>query len=216
MPGSGTAPAGLGLPWSSNGGTISHPATASTDFKTRNLRTRGATGTTAGTQSGGRVANSVANAVDGFIFEAGFGFSAASTNGAAFVGLASTTSALGNVNPTTLLNLLGVGRDPTQTTLRLIRNDGSGVATATDLGASYPATSTTATFYAAIYKGANPAGWSYVIYRMDSQSVAPLAESFTTDIPTSSILAPHYWVCNRTDATDNQIEILFARLYRLR
>jgi hypothetical protein len=56
-----------------------------------------------------------------------------------FMGLYSAAD-IGNVNPSTLLNMVGIGFDSGQTTLRLLRNDGSGTATAVDLGAGFPTT----------------------------------------------------------------------------
>lgn len=55
------------------------------------------------------------------------------------MGLYSAAADIGNVNPSTLLNMVGIGFDSGQTTLRLLRNDGSGAATAAGHAISHAA-----------------------------------------------------------------------------
>mgnify|MGYP000365593319 CR=1 FL=1 len=60
------------------------------------------------------------------------------TGGAAlFFGLDSTMADLGNVDPSTLLNCVGIGKDASDTNLHVIHNDGTGVATKIDLGDNF-------------------------------------------------------------------------------
>jgi hypothetical protein len=58
--------------------------------------------------------------------------------GRAFVGLSASTSAPTDVDPSTLLNIVGMGWDDDDTNIQFLRNDGSGAAVKTDLGASFP------------------------------------------------------------------------------
>lgn len=56
-----------------------------------------------------------------------------------FVGLISNAAAIGNVQPSSLTNIIGVGADAGETTLSWMFNDASGTATKIGLGANFPA-----------------------------------------------------------------------------
>lgn len=73
------------------------------------------------------------------VFRFGISDAAAVAQGRIFVGMSAAVAAHGNANPTALLNVLGVGADSTDTTLKLMYNDGSGVATEVELGSGFAA-----------------------------------------------------------------------------
>jgi hypothetical protein len=77
----------------------------------------------------------------GFTFVCRFGISdaVAVSTGRTFVGMTSATSSLANVNPSTLLNILGVGSDSGDTTLSVMFNGSYGTATKVSCGANFPA-----------------------------------------------------------------------------
>lgn len=112
-----------------------------------------------------------------------------------FVGLLNGTLVIGNVNPSTLLNMVGFGIDAGQTTVRFFNNDAAGTATAADMGASFPATTAGVVYEVRIFCPPNGGTISYSIERLDS---AALAEgSVAADIPASTtLLSPQMWVNN--------------------
>jgi len=64
-----------------------------------------------------------------------------------FFGLLASTSALTNVEPNTLTNMVGVGFGAADTTLKVYCNDGSGTATEVDLGTRFPAKTASVDWY---------------------------------------------------------------------
>lgn len=76
----------------------------------------------------------------GFHLVARFGPATGVTTGTRrlFVGMTSSVAAPTDVNPSTLLNMIGVGYDAADTNMQMMHNDGSGTATKIDLGASFP------------------------------------------------------------------------------
>jgi len=73
------------------------------------------------------------------IYKFGFSENATDTAIRAFIGLSSTTGLFSNVEPNTLLNVIGFCRLSTSNNLHLIYNDNSGIATTVDLGSNFPA-----------------------------------------------------------------------------
>lgn len=55
-----------------------------------------------------------------------------------FVGMSASVAAPTDVNPSTLVNMMGVGYDAADTNMQFMHNDASGTATKIDLGASFP------------------------------------------------------------------------------
>lgn len=135
----------------------------------------------------------------GFKFTTYVGSSTALAQQRAFWGLAATTGVIANVNPSSLLNIFGIGYDSAQTTLRVLHNDGAGTATAVDLGANFPVNNS------AIFKielSCQPAASSmeYVVTNLVNGAVA--SGSINTDLPvaTTGLLA-HLWINNGTTAS---------------
>lgn len=116
-----------------------------------------------------------------------------------FAGLAGTTAAIGNVNPSTLLNMVGVGFDSGQTTLRLFSNDGSGAATAVDLGAGFPTTGSQNLYELILSAEPNGADVKYRVERLNAGDVA--AGTIAADLPVATqFLTPHLWFNSGTTA----------------
>lgn len=127
-----------------------------------------------------------------------------------FIGLYSAASDIGNVNPSTLLNMVGIGFDSGQTTLRLLRNDGSGAATAVDFGAGFPTTGSQVLYELILSPEPNGSDIRYRIERLNS---GDLAEGvLTTDLPVATqFLTPHFWLNNGTTAA--AVELAVISLY---
>lgn len=124
-----------------------------------------------------------------------------------FVGLYGTAGVIGNVDPSTLLNTVGFGIDSGQTTVRFFNNDGAGVATATDLGASFPATTAAVVYEARFFCAPNGSAIGYSLERLDA---AALVEgSVTTDIPANTtLLSPQIWINNGPTAAAVAIAVV--------
>jgi hypothetical protein len=89
-----------------------------------------------------------------------------------------------------------------------MRNDGSGTATATDLGANFPANTSGADLYElAIWCAPNSGTINYRVERLNTTFVAEGALS--TDLPVNTaLLAPQVWVNNGTTAATVAIDVM--------
>lgn len=168
------------------------------------------TGSSAGSRStdGAQVWRGNASGLGGFRTIFRFGIGAAVATQRLFVGLYSVQTAIGNVDPSTLLNIVGLFVDSGQTTLRIGSNDGSGSATVTDLGANFPANSS-ATDYYELELACLPNGSEifYKVTRLNSGHIA--TGTLTSDLPTNtSFLSHHFWVNNNTTASATSIDVM--------
>lgn len=173
---------------------------------------------TAGSSCGTRSANRQfwrgnAAGLGGFTFVASFGISdaAAVTDARLFAGLLANGAVIGNVNPSTLLNVVGVGSDSGDTVLSIITNDNAGTATKTSLGAAFPAdTQSTDLYELALFCPPNAARIAYRVTRLNTGDVA--SGSLTADLPVNNqLMAPHFWRNNGTTALAVAIDV--ASLY---
>jgi hypothetical protein len=122
----------------------------------------------------------------GFFYVCKFIIDTPQTDMRFFIGLQASTSAMSNVDPSTLINIAGFGIDSGQTTVRFLHNDASGNATTTDLGANFPATTANAVYEARMYCAPNTSTIYYSLERFDS---AQFAEgSASSDIPSNTTL----------------------------
>ncbi len=135
----------------------------------------------------------------GFMYVARFVVDTVTAGMRWFVGLSATTAALGNVNPSTLLNTIGFGIDAGQTTVRFFTNDGAGVATAVDLGASFPATTANVVYEARLFCAPNGSVVDWSLERLD---VAALSEgTAAADLPgNTTLLSPQIQFNNGASA----------------
>lgn len=105
----------------------------------------------------------------------------------AFAGMTSSNAAPTDVNPSTLLNMIGMGYDSADTNIQFMNNDGSGTATKTDLGASFPKPSADRTSAYRIEMYAPPGATQVVHYLITNlTSGATASGSVTTDIPANT------------------------------
>jgi hypothetical protein len=131
-----------------------------------------------------------------------FGVSDAATvaDARVFVGMQASASAIGNVNPSSLLNVVGIGCDAGETTLSVMSNDGAGAATRSSLGANFPSQSLSTDWYELVlFAGPNASAISWQLSRLNSGHVAQ--GTLSSDLPGSSVfLAPQAWRNNGTTA----------------
>lgn len=112
----------------------------------------------------------------------GFAENCTNSNVRVFAGV-STTTLFTNVEPTTLLNCIGLAKLTTSNNLHLIHNDGSGTATAIDLGSSFPSNTIETDFYILRLK-TNGSNIDYTVTRVNTGDVA--TGTITTDLPSAS------------------------------
>lgn len=142
------------------------------------------------------------------VFVFGVSDAAAVADARPFAGLTSSAAAISNVNPPSLLNIVGVGCDNAQTTLRIMSNDSVGVASATDLGANFSASTLSTDMYELqLYAAPNGSATEYFVARLGAAFTA--SGSFTTDLPINTqFLAPQVWRNNGTTALAAAIDIV--------
>jgi hypothetical protein len=133
----------------------------------------------------------------GFTYSITFGIHVLGTTPRMFVGLTGI-SAIGNVEPSTVTNMIGVGFDTGETTFRLMHNDGSGTATKVDLGANFPVTQAANIYELRLH--CLPAG--NVFYSLHRKNTGDIAiGEITTDLPAGATnLGIQIWMNNGATA----------------
>lgn len=204
--------AGVGTASSTNSGTLSHPALATTSLITTMKRGTFTSASTAGASAGPRAAldevwRGSSGTLGGFFFYARWGSTTAVAQQRAAVGLADQTTAFANANPSALLDVVYIGYDSAQTTLRACGNDNSGTATCTDLGASFPVNST-AVYDVWIYAPPNGTRIDWYVERLDSAAAASGSITASADLPRNTImLGRQLWINNGTTASAAIMEV---------
>lgn len=137
----------------------------------------------------------------GLLFVGRWGCSdaAAVANARCFVGLTASAAVIGNVNPSTLTNIIGVGADSGDANLSLITNDGSGTAVKTSLGALFPQSLTTDAYELTLFAHSNAADFFWRVERLGTGDIA--SGYVGTEIPAATqLLAPQFWRNNGATA----------------
>jgi hypothetical protein len=146
----------------------------------------------------------------GFHYISRFGIanSAAITDGRAFVGMVAGTGALGAINPSSAVNIIGIGYDGGDTNWSIFSNDGTGTATKTDLGANFPCTTQSVDVYELVmYVPPNSTTVKWAVTRVNTGDFA--SGTFTSDIPASNTLMhPQYNVVAGASAQVITIDIM--------
>ena len=196
-------------------GTLTAVAPSSSNYFTAYSRSKWASAASAGSSCGfspnGLSAwRGNAAGLGGFYLLIRGGIETYQTDARMFLGLYASTSAIGNVDPSTLLDMVGIGCDGAQTTLRVFHNDGAGAATAVDLGASFP-TNSGQTMYEAVFSAET--NGSDIKYRVENLNSGVIAEgTLSTNLPTNTVfMGPHMWYNN--NATAAAVELAIGNLY---
>lgn len=114
----------------------------------------------------------------------------------AFVGLTALTTAPTDVQPSTLVNMVGMGWDAADANIQIMHNSGAGSATKVDLGSSFPVPSADRAnqYELALF---SPKGTTQTIAWMVTDMVSGISVSGTisTDMPTTTnLLSPRGWM----------------------
>ncbi len=134
--------------------------------------------------------------------------------GSSFIGVRGAATAIGNVDASSLTDILGVGTDPTQNTYRLLKNDASGTATASDLGSDFP-WNATACYDFRVFCPPNGAGIAWAIWRTDDLTITPKVGYESSDIPSNStMLAWHAHIGNRAASAAYAIDFMALEIFQ--
>lgn len=125
----------------------------------------------------------------GFLHTARVRFAALGATGGVWSGLLNTTAST-LTQPSGITNSLLLAADGGDTTLRIMSNDGSGVATEIDLGANFPVPSASAAYEYLFFSAPNGTRVEYMVRRLDSRQMAQ--GSLTTDIPATNTALTHW------------------------
>lgn len=140
-------------------------------------------------------------------FSVGIAHPAAVANARAFVGLGQPV-VIGNVEPSTVLNMIGFGFDAGETTWKVMCNDGSGAATKTDLGANFPSNTLATDWY--IFTIYAPSGQSSIIYyeALNTSTGNVARGSLSSNLPTVNFFMNYQlWINNGSTALAAQLDI---------
>ncbi|MEX2126980.1 MAG: DUF2793 domain-containing protein [Xanthobacteraceae bacterium] len=204
----------LGLGLTLNVGTATVAAVSSTSFWTNAKRILYASAAGAGSSAqihGNDLVVWRGNSGDrgGFFLLMRVAFEVHQAQARMFAGLRGALTAIGNVNPSTLTNVIGIGYDSAETQMALIHNDGANGATKAALGAAFVVGGHE------VYElmlACEPFG-SAIQYRVERLNGGDVATgTISTDIPAATqFLTPVLWGNNGTTAA--AVQIGFARMY---
>lgn len=169
-------------------GTVRNPATTSKFEVGSRIGYVSAAG--AGSIAGLRAAQSLASRYGGFKMIVRFGVSDAALVATAnmFVGLRSGTAAEGDVAPSTLTNMIGVGCDSGDTELQLYAADGTPRAR-TSLGVNFPVNTINTDvyeFHATCAEGGTAIDW--IVKRLNTGHIASGTISAAANLPVSTTI----------------------------
>jgi hypothetical protein len=130
----------------------------------------------------------------GFHFVVRFGISdAVLVPGARlFAGMTSSTLVLGNADPSTFTNIIGVGMDAADTNLQIMHNDAAGNATKISLGVSFPESTNLALYELALYCASGSSVVNYEVVNLNSG--IETSGQITTNLPAvNTLLSWQIW-----------------------
>jgi len=154
---------------------------------------------------------------DGFYFSMKFGNEdvAYVENARLFAGLTAGLAAIGNVNPSTLARIIGVGADSGDTNLQFMHNNSAGTAVKVNLGSDFPA-NTNATDLYCLQMYNIPASTSiwYKVINISTKRETAWTE-VTTELPETNVaLVPHCWRNNGTNALSVRLALVDLTIYK--
>ena len=128
-----------------------------------------------------------------------------------FCGMANSTAAPTDADPSTIANTICVGADATDTNFFIMHNGGSGVATRIDLGANFPKNNAGTDLYElSLFAKSNDTVVSYEFRRLNTGNVA--SGTISTNLPSNTtLLAPRLWAS--VGGTNSTVGIDIVSLY---
>lgn len=145
----------------------------------------------------------------GFDFRIRFGIDTAVAGMRIFAGLVGQNPDMGNVDPSSMANIVGFAGDTGDTNMHFIYNDASGTASKIDLGVNFPSATSGVYYEGRLYCAPCGAEIFYSLERLDTPYCAE--GSATTDIPgATTLLYPQFHVNNA--ATGGVVRGSFSRV----
>ena len=205
-----TVPGVFGMGALTATGTATARTVATTNMLTRMTRLGYVSSATAGSLAGAREPNAkyttgAGSGLGGFFARYRFAITdAAAVSGArAFIGLQASTGAPTNVEPSTLVNALGVCRLSSSNNLQ-IYGAGASAGTPVDLGVNFPANNPAAVYELALFSPA-AGGCYWQVTRLDTGHIA--SGQFAT-VPLGTVLLCHQiWCTNNATALACAIDL---------
>lgn len=195
--------------WTVNGGTGAVArALSSGSFAGSICQVGYETGTTAGTgcqiMQGTGVWCYLGNGAGrgGFLFAMRFRAGEISAaNQRSFFGLHAQSTAWGNVEPDTILNMVGVGAKAGDANFSFMHNDGAGSATMVGLGSNFPARATDTVYELLLQEVANSGVVAYSLTDVGNNNTA--SGSTSSDLPSNTtFLGGTAWMNNGSSAAN--------------
>lgn len=150
------------------------------------------------------------NEAGGFRFFCKFGLHTGAAGLRFFVGFTSGETTIGNVDPSSLLDMIGVGADTADTNMSIMSNDGSGTATKTDLGANFARTAYGVSYHYDLTLICPPNGniaYTFNKYT-DGGDTYTATGTISSDLPSATTgLTPHCWINNGASAATVRLRI---------
>jgi hypothetical protein len=185
--GSATSLPGIfGIPQFSSSGTVTNRTPAFGSGLLASLRRLGLNTAVAANNSAGFRLNSLvfwrgdAPGLGGFFITWRFGLAAMNADGRLYQGLIGST-ALVSGDPSSNVNLIGLGKDAGDTNLQIMHNDNAGTATKIDLGSAF-AVNVDIVWELVLFAAPNAAEVHYMVRRLN-HATAPVVGTITTDLP---------------------------------
>lgn len=218
-PQSGTAISVIGV-GTSNGGTVSHPTMASTNYYTATHRFQIATAAAANATGGWRGATlplwrGNAAGFGGFHFTIRAGVESLVSDGRFGIGLSSSTAALGAGDPSAnLADWVGIEKGTADTNWWFARRTGTGTAVRLDLGTAVAASQLLEVHIACDANGSDLRVLVDVFNNTTGARTTLLSATYSTDIPANTtFLGPRYE--GRTGAAATAISMVTAYAFAI-
>ena len=151
----------------------------------------------------------------GFLWVYNFGIGDTVASPRTFVGLSTSTAAATNVEPSTLINVIGVGQGASDTNLKVFYG-GSAAQTPIDLGANFP-TNTSSTDWYQVVLYAPPSSNNIVYYQVTRQNTGNVATGTLTGTAGTALPANTsnlFWRGWRTNnGTASAVTLQYGAMY---
>ncbi len=145
--------------------------------------------------------SSTAAFAGGFLYIARVGIHTHTATSRSFFGMKSTITALSNADPSSQVDMVGFGNDSADANFSIMCNDGSGTATKTTLGASFPAQTASADYYEFVLYAAPGQTSSVDWFATNIFTGATASGNLSSNLPTANLgLSVRAWLNNGTTA----------------
>lgn len=222
LPGASSTPQQWGLTLSTTG-TVTHPALASTNLSVSSRHTLITSPSTANQVGELHTLQTLAwrgnaAALGGFYLcaRAAIGVQAVDPANKAFWGLYYLTTAISLTStgkPSDLINILGIGADPSDGQFQFMCNDGSGTAAKTPLGSDFPTGgSVPIMMQLELFCPPNGSVINYRVTKLNDTSVAPVVGSVNSNIPANTTFLAYH--CYANTGNGDGVQAVTIKHYR--